>query len=99
MTEKKTRRRFSAEFKQDAVRLVLDRGLSIARAARDLDVAESALGRWVVTARAQGAETLTGTALTAEQQELQRLRRESQILKQERDILKKAAAFFAKESR
>ena len=95
---KKTRRQFSAEFKQDAVRLVLDQGLSIARAARDLDVAESALGRWVVKARASGPEALPGKDLSPEQQELQRLRRENQILKQEREILVKAAAFFAKES-
>lgn len=98
MTEKKTRRQFSAEFKRDAVRLVLDQGLPVARVARDLDVVESALGRWVAKAREHGAETLTGATLSAEQQELQRLRRENQLLKQERDILKKAAAFFAKES-
>lgn len=73
-------------------------GLSIARVAHDLDVAESALGRWAAKAREQGAETLTGTALTPEQLELRRLRRENQILKQERDILKRAAACFAKES-
>lgn len=98
MTEKTRRRRFSAEFKQDAVRLVLDQGLPVARAARDLDVAESALGRWVAKARQDGPEVLSGADLTSEQQELQRLRRENQVLKQERDLLKKAAAFFAKES-
>lgn len=57
-----------------------------------LDVAESALGCWVAKAREQGTETLTSTALMPEQLELQRLRRESRILTQERDILKKAAA-------
>jgi transposase len=98
MTEKRTRRQFSAEFKADAVRLVLEQGLSMTRVARDLDLAESALRRWVDKAREQGSEALTGTALSPEQQELQRLRRENQILKQEREILVKAAAFFAKES-
>lgn len=98
MIEKKTRRRFSAEFKRDAVRLVVDQGLPVARVARDLDVAESALGRWVAKARKDGLEVLAGAELTPEQQELQRLRRENQILKEEREILVKAAAFFAKES-
>lgn len=98
MSEKKTRRKFSAEFKADAVRLVRDQGLSVRRVANDLDLAESALRRWVDKAREHGAEALSGALLSPEQQELQRLRRENQILKQEREILVKAAAFFAKES-
>lgn len=99
MTETRRRRRYSAEFKRDAVRLVLEQQLPIARVARDLDIAESALGRWVAQARAEGAGALPGAALTPEQQELQRLRRENQVLREEREILKKAMAFFAKESR
>ncbi len=95
---KQIRRRFSAEYKRDAVRLVLEQRLSIAQVARDLDLAPSALGRWVQQARESGQQSLTGSVPSPEQAELERLRREVQLLRMERDILKKAAAFFAKES-
>lgn len=89
------RRTFTAEFKDEAVKLVTERGLSMAQAARDLDVGESTLGRWVQKAQGDGkAEALSWS----EREELSRLRRENERLREEREILKKAAAFFAKET-
>jgi transposase len=92
------KRQYTAEFKQAAVELVLARNLSIAQAARDLDVGQSLLGTWVGQARAAAAPT--GDALSAEERtRLRQLEREVAILREEREILKKAAAFFAKEAR
>ena len=86
------------EFKASAVRLVLDEGKSVGAAARDLDLTETALREWVKRARADRTHGRTGLT-TAEREELARLRKENRILQEERDILKKAAAFFAKQSR
>ena len=92
------RRRYTDEFKAEAVRLVEEEVLSIAQVSRDLDIPSSVLGAWVHKAsRAQpGEPTGPGEPLEAE---VRRLRREVAILKEEREILKKATAFFAKESR
>jgi transposase len=95
---RRTRRSFSDEYKAGAVRLVLDEGKSVAAAARDLGVTESALRSWVERARADRTHGKTGLT-TAEREELARLRKENRILQEEREILKKAAAFFAKERR
>jgi transposase len=95
---RRTRRSFSDEYKAGAVRLVLDEGKSVAAAARDLGVTESALRTWVERARADRTHGKTGLT-TAEREELARLRKENRILHEEREILKKAAAFFAKERR
>jgi transposase len=95
---RRTRRSFSDEYKAGAVRLVLDEGKSVAAAARDLGVTESALRTWVERARADRTHGKTGLT-TAEREELARLRKENRILQEEREILKKAAAFFAKERR
>jgi transposase len=95
---RRTRRSFSDEYKAGAVRLVLDEGKSVAAAARDLGVTESALRTWVERARADRTQGRTGLT-TAEREELARLRKENRILQEEREILKKAAAFFAKERR
>ena len=92
------RRRFTDEFKQQAVRLVLDEGKSVAAVARELDLVASALGQWVKQAQADRSKGRTGLT-TAEREELARLRKENRILEEERDILKKATAFFAKQSR
>ena len=93
------RRRFSREFKIEAVRLVKDRGVSVAQAARDLDVHENVLRKWVKEFGADPAHSFPGHGqMKPEQQEIERLRREVVKLKAERDILKKAAAYFAKES-
>jgi transposase len=95
---KRPRRSFTDEFKANAVRLVLDEGKSVGAAARDLDLTESALRNWVERAQADRTHGKTGLT-TAEREELSRLRRENRILQEEREILKKAAAFFAKERR
>ena len=98
---KQDRPKYSLEFKQDAARLVLEKGYSQQQAAEHLGVSLSALGRWVRAERKpSGIETLTkkpGLNL-AEQAELLRLRKENEQLRMEREILKKAAVFFAKEA-
>ena len=95
---KRTRRSFTDEFKAGAVRLVLDEGKTVAAAARDLELTESSLRNWVEQARADRTHGKTGLT-TVEREELARLRKELRIAQEERDILKKAAAFFAKQSR
>ena len=77
------------------MRLVLDEGKSVGRVARDLDLTESALRNWVDHARADRTKGRTGLT-TEEREELRRLRKENRELRTEREILKKAAAFFAK---
>ena len=94
----KKRRTFSREFKLEAVRLVRDRGVSVAQAARDLDVHENVLRNWVKDLEADAQVAFPGRGkLKPEQEEIDRLRREVVKLKAERDILKKAAAYFAKD--
>jgi transposase len=93
------RRRFDRAFKFEAVRLVRERGVSVAQAARDLDVHENVLRKWVKEFAADPQHAFPGQGqVKPEQQEIERLRREVVRLKAERDILKKATAFFAKES-
>ena len=79
-----------------AVRLVLDEGKTVASAARDLGLTESSLRNWVEQARADRTKGKTGLT-TAEREELARLRKEVRELRMERDVLKKATAFFAKD--
>jgi transposase len=93
---RRPRRRFDDDFKAQAVRLVLDEGKSIGAVARDLDLTETALREWVQRARANGTRGRTGLT-TAERDELTQLRKENRQLRLEREILKNAAAFFAKE--
>lgn len=93
------RRRFSKEFKVEAVRLVIERGVSMAQAARDLGVHANVLRSWVREYRADPRQAFPGVGQqTPEDAEVTQLRREVARLKMERDILKKAAAYFAKES-
>lgn len=93
------RRKFSKEFKLEAVNLVLVRGVTLAQASRDLDINENVLGRWVREFRQSEQQAFPGHGVQKpDDAELTRLRREVAQLKMERDILKKAAAFFAKES-
>jgi transposase len=93
------RRRFDRAFKLEAVKLVRERGVSVAQVARDLDLNENMLRRWIKDFAADPRHAFPGQGqLKPEQQEIERLRREVIRLKAERDILKKAAAYFAKES-
>ena len=94
---KRRRRSFTDEFRAGAVGLVLDSGKTIAEVARDLDLTPSSLAGWVERARADRTKGKTGLT-TEERAELARLRRENADLKKERELLKKWAAFFAKES-
>ena len=96
--KKRARRAFTDEFKAGAVRLVLDEGKTISQVARDLDLTESALRVWVERARADRTKGKTGLT-TAERGELAKLRKENRELRTEREILKQAAAFFAKHQR
>ena len=96
--KRRARRQFTDEFKASAVRLVLDEGKTVGATARDLDLTETALREWVKRARADRTHGRTGLT-TAEREELTRLRKEVRVLAEEREILKKAAAFFAKQSR
>jgi len=96
--QRRRRRSFSDEFKAGAVRLVLDEGKSINQVAKELDLTASALGDWVARARADRTKGKTGLT-TVEREELARLRKENRELRVERDILKQAAAFFAKHQR
>ena len=94
-TRRRARRQFTDEFMAGAVRLVLDEGKTIGAVSRDLDLTPSSLANWVRHAQADRTQGKTGLT-TAEREELARLRKENRILQEERDILKKAAAFFAK---
>ena len=87
------RRTFSKEFKEEAVKLVLDQGVKIGQAAKDLGIGLSTLDKWVAAHR----KSQEPGALTEEERaELKRLRKENKIIRMERDILKKATAYFAK---
>lgn len=95
MTQAK-RKRYTKEFKQDAVTLVAREQYSIAEAARRLGVNENMLGRWKREFEEQGAVAFPGQGRqTPEQEEIVSLRRDVKRLEMERDILKKATAFFA----
>ena len=92
---RRPRRQFTDEFMAGAVRLVLDEGKTIGAVSRDLDLTPSSLANWV--RHAQADRTMGKTGLTSEERtELSTLRKENRELRMERDILKKAAAFFAK---
>jgi transposase len=93
------RRKFSREFKVEAVKLVRERGVSVAQAAHDLDVHENVLRKWVKEFGSDPVQAFPGHGqMKPEHQEIERLRREVHKLKAERDILKKAAAYFAREA-
>jgi transposase len=94
-----TRRKFSREFKLEAVRLVNERGVAVAQAARDLGLHENVLRKWVRELVADPQQAFPGQGqMKPEQAEIERLKKEVAKLKMERDILKKAAAYFARES-
>ena len=95
-----TRRVFTREFKVEAVKLVRNRGVSVAQAARDLGLHENVLRKWVRELSTDPVQAFPGHGqMKTEQAEIAALRKEVAKLKMERDILKKAAAYFARESR
>ncbi len=94
---KRKRRFFPPEFKADAVKLVQS-GRSIPDVTRELDLTETALRAWVQQSEADAGKGSPGALSTSEREELTRLRKDNKRLQMERDILKAAATFFAKEN-
>ncbi len=95
---RRKRRRFTREFKADVVKLCRTGGESIAEVAKRLDLTETAVRTWVKQAEVDEQGGTPDALSTDEREELARLRRENKRLTMERDILKKATAFFAKEN-
>jgi len=94
------RKKYSKEFKLDAVSLVIDQGYTRIEAARSLDIQANMLGRWVKEQQTDDGQAFRGNGkLTPEQAEIRQLKEENRRLKMEKDILKKATVFFAKETR
>jgi len=96
-----TRKKYSKEFKLDAVSLILDQGYTRREAAKSLDINEQMLGRWVKEHReSEDGQAFRGNGkLTPEHEEIKRLKAANKRLEMERDILKKATAFFAAETK
>jgi transposase len=92
------KRALTAEYKAEAVRLVRDGGKTIGQVSRDPDLTESAVRHWVTQSAVDAGAGGTGALTTAERAELMALRREARQLRMGREMPKKAAAFFAKES-
>jgi transposase len=98
-TEKKRpRKTYSREFKIEAVRMTTEGGISVAQAARDLEVNENTLHNWRRQFRQWGAGPGAGKEALSQAEEIQRLRRDNAKLREERDFLKKAAVWLAKEA-
>jgi len=95
---KRQRRKFSAEYKAETVRLIQRSGKSIGQIALELGIGETALRRWVEQAEVEAGRGPEGVLKRSEREELVELRRENRRLRLEREILKKATAFFARES-
>lgn len=93
---KRTKRKFNQDFKQEAVKLVTEQGYKVSEAARNLGIRANLLSRWKLEMEAESSGARLGLD---EQAEIRRLREENRRLKMEREILKKAAAFFANESK
>ncbi len=101
MAKQKTRREsrvFTDEYKQKVLELVSAGDKSISQICRDFDLTPSAVHRWIAADRAESGIMSQNSLTETDQQELERLRAENKCLKVERDILKKATAFFAKDS-
>jgi len=95
-----TRKKYSKEFKLDAISLVLEQGYSRVEAARSLDLNANMLGRWIKEQQQDSGQAFRGNGkLTPEQDEIRRLRDEVRRLKMEKEVLKKATVFFAKETK
>lgn len=96
----KSRKKYSKEFKLDAVSLVLEQDYSRAEAARNLGINAQMLARWVKEYQAEEGQSFRGNGkLTPEQEEIRKLKAQIKRLEMERDILKKATAFFAAETK
>ena len=95
------RKQYTKEFKLDAISLVVDQGLTIAEAARSLEIRANMLGRWIKENQVDNnGQAFRGNGkLTPDQEEIRRLKIENKQLKLERQILKEAAIFFAKETK
>jgi transposase len=89
---------YAESYRADAVKLVQTTGKSVRQVAADLGIATESLRRWVQQAKADAGNGPPGALTTEEREELRRLRRENKTLQMEREILRKAAAFFAKET-
>jgi len=99
---RRMRRSFSEEFKAEAVELVRTSGKSVGQIAKDLDLTETSLREWVARTEGENERSQPSTSngkKSAEREELEQLRKELRVVRMERDFLKKAAAFFAKESK
>ena len=95
-----TRKKYPKEFKLDAISLVLDQGYTRTEAARSLGINAHMLGRWVKEQQSDDGQAFRGNGkLTPDQAEIRQLKEENRRLKMEKDILKKATVFFAKETR
>lgn len=94
---RRPRRKFTSEFKAEAIKLCSEPGQSIAKVAKNLDLTETALRTWVKQAKVDAGDGPAGALTTAEKHELAALRKENRQLRVEREILRKATAFFAKE--
>ena len=95
----KTRRTFTREFKREAIKRITEQGRSLIEVSRDLEIGESTLRSWKQALTTKGEQAFPGRGnLPALAEELRRLRAENKRLQMGRDILKKATAFFARES-
>lgn len=92
------RREYTKEFKAGAVRLVLEEGKKVSDVARDLGIHRNLLDSWIRQTRVDAGKGPPGALTTTEREELARLKKENRELRMERELLKKAAAFFAKEN-
>jgi transposase len=99
MNQKGTRQKYTKEFKNDAVKLVIEQGYSTNEVGRRLGINQTNVSRWVCEYRQENEPSVNGDATRSElENEVKRLHKENQRLRMEREILKKAAAFFANES-
>jgi transposase len=98
MAKRRARRHFSAEYKREAVKLVRSSGKTVGEIAQELDLHETSLRAWVKQAEVDDEKKPDGPLTSEERAELARLRRELRRVTEERDVLKKATAFFAKTS-
>jgi len=99
MNQKRTRQSYTKEFKNDAIKLVIEQGYSTNEVGRRLGINQSNVSRWVLEYRQENEPSVNGGATRSElEAEVRRLCKETERLRMEREILKKAAAFFANES-